>query len=45
MKSVSRCDKLQLLYLVVCDTCASVLVVDPPEIIDLGADPEQQGAD
>lgn len=28
-------------FLVVCDTCVSVLAVCPPEIIDLGADPEQ----
>lgn len=27
-------------FLVVCDTCVSVLAVEPPEIIDLGADPE-----
>jgi hypothetical protein len=27
-------------YLVVCDTCVSVLATQPPEIIDLGADPE-----
>ena len=26
-------------YLVVCDQCVSVLVVESPEIIDLGADP------
>lgn len=28
-------------YLVVCDTCVSVLAVEPPEIISMGADPEQ----
>lgn len=27
-------------YLVVCDQCISVLAVDPPEIVDVGADPE-----
>ena len=27
-------------FLVVCDQCVSVLIVDPPEIIDYGADPE-----
>jgi hypothetical protein len=32
-------------FLVVCDTCVSVLVVEPPEIIDLGADPEHPVAD
>jgi hypothetical protein len=26
-------------FLVVCDTCISVLAVEPPEIMDLGADP------
>lgn len=28
-------------YLLVCDKCVSVLAVQPPEIVDLGADPEQ----
>ena len=28
-------------FLVVCDTCVSVLVVEPPEIINLGPDPDQ----
>jgi hypothetical protein len=28
-------------FLLVCDTCVSVLAVESPEIIDLGADPEQ----
>ncbi len=32
-------------FLVVCDTCVSVLVVEPPEIIDLGEDPEHPTAD
>jgi hypothetical protein len=32
-------------FLVVCDTCVSVLGVEPPEIIDLGADPEHPVAD
>lgn len=27
-------------YLIVCDQCISVLAVEPPEIIDIGADPE-----
>lgn len=27
-------------YLVVCDQCVSVLTVDPPEIVDVGADPQ-----
>ncbi len=27
-------------YLVVCDQCVSVLSTEPPEIIDVGADPE-----
>jgi hypothetical protein len=27
-------------FLIVCDTCISVFAVEPPEIIDLGADPE-----
>jgi hypothetical protein len=27
-------------YLVVCDKCVSVLTTEPPQIIDLGADPE-----
>jgi hypothetical protein len=31
-------------YLVVDDKCVSVLAVGPPDIIDLGADPEQAGA-
>jgi hypothetical protein len=28
-------------FLVVCDKCVSILGINPPEIIDLGADPEQ----
>ena len=31
-------------FLVVCDTCVSVLAVEPPEIIDLRADPEHPDA-
>ena len=29
----------------VCDTCVSVLGVEPPEIVDVGADPEHPDAD
>jgi hypothetical protein len=32
-------------FLVVCDTCVSVLAAEPPDIIDLGADPEHPVAD
>lgn len=32
-------------YLVVCDTCVSVLAVQPPEIVDMGAEPEQPATD
>ncbi|MEX2172765.1 MAG: hypothetical protein WD872_00300 [Pirellulaceae bacterium] len=32
-------------FLVVCDTCVSVLTVEPPNIIDQGADPENSVAD
>jgi len=28
-------------FLVVCDKCVSVLAVGPPEIVDLGAEPER----
>jgi hypothetical protein len=31
-------------YLLVDDRCVSVLAVQPPDILDLGADPEQVGA-
>jgi hypothetical protein len=32
-------------FLVVCETCISVLVVEPPTIMDLGADPELPASD
>ena len=32
-------------FLVVCDTCVSVLAVEPREIINLGADLEHSDAD
>jgi hypothetical protein len=43
--SPSLCTGLREFLVAFCDTCVSVMAVDPPEIIDLGAAPKHPGAD